>query len=109
MDSQQININIDQDKIDAKFCDQVMMNTAAFGFTFDFIQQIPQMKTARVLSRIAMSPQHAKIFSELLANSVKHYEQNFGEIKLTAKMKEESQRRIGFRSESGQISPENGK
>lgn len=97
MNNNQINLNIDQDKIDAKYCDQVMLNTAPFGLTLDFIQQIPQMKTARVLSRIAMSPQHAKIFSELLTNSIKDYEKNFGEIKLTTKMKEESQRPIGFR------------
>lgn len=95
--SNQMNINIDTDKIDAKFCDQVMLNTAVFGLTFDFIQQIPQMKTARVLSRIAMSPQHAKIFSEMLSLNIKEYEKNFGEIKISTKMKEESERPIGFR------------
>ena len=97
MENNQINLNIDQDKIDAKFCDQVLLNTTAFGLTFDFIQQIPQMKTARVLSRISMSPQHAKIFSEILALNIGHYEKNFGEIKISTKMKEESNRPIGFR------------
>ncbi len=96
MTEQQMNVNVDNDKIDAKFCDQVMMNSGPFGMTFDFIQQIPQMKTARILSRIAMSPQHAKIFSEILSNGVKQYEENFGEIKLTSKMKDEAERKIGF-------------
>lgn len=99
MNEQQININIDQDKIDAKFCDQVLMNSGPFGVTFDFIQQIPAMKSARILSRIAMSPQHAKAFSELLTNCVKQYEANFGEIKLTSKMKDEAERKIGFQTD----------
>ena len=99
MEKQQVNLNVDQDKVDAKFCDQVMLNTAPYGFTFDFIQQIPQMRSARVLSRIAMSPQHAKIFAEMLLNSVKTYEDNFGEIKLTTKMKEEAHRQMGFKPE----------
>lgn len=96
MNEQQINLNVDQDKIDAKFCDLVSLSSNAFGFTYDFIQQIPQMKTARVLSRIAMSPQHAKMFSELLKNQVKIYEDSFGEIKISPKMKDDAQRAIGF-------------
>lgn len=99
MNEQQIQVNIDPDKIEAKFCDQVMMNTTPFGITFDFLQQIPQMKSTRVLSRIAMSPQHAKIFSEILTNSLKEYESNFGEIQLTSKMKNEGKKTIGFHPE----------
>lgn len=99
MTEQQMNVNVDTDKIDAKFCDQVMMNSGPFGMTFDFIQQVPLMKTARILSRIAMSPQHAKIFSEILSNGVQQYEENFGEIKLTTKMKDEAERKIGFHAD----------
>ncbi len=96
MNEQQMQVNIDPDKIDAKYCDQVMLNTGPFGITMDFLQQIPQMKTARVLSRIAMSPQHAKIYSEILSNSLKEYEKNFGEIQLSTKMKDEAKKQIGF-------------
>ena len=98
--TQQMNVNVDPDKIDAKFCDQIFMNSGPFGMTFDFIQQIPQMKTARILSRIAMSPQHAKIFSDILSNGVKQYEEKFGEIKLTAQMKSEAEHKIGFQPET---------
>jgi len=96
MNGQQLNVNVDPDKIDAKFCDQVFMSNSAFGFMFDFLQQIPQMKTTRMLSRIGMSPQHAKIFSEILSNGVKQYEGLFGEIKLTTRMKDEASQQIGF-------------
>ena len=98
MNEQQLNVNIDPDKIDAKFCDQVLMNFGPYGFTYDFIQQIPQMKSARILSRISMSPQHAKIFSEIIANSIHKYEESFGEIKLTTKMKDEAEKKIGFQA-----------
>jgi replicative superfamily II helicase len=100
MNEQQINLNVDQDKIDARYCDLVSLSSNALGFTFDFIQQIPQMKTARVLSRIAMSPQHAKMFSDLLKNQVKIYEDAFGEIKISPQMKDDVQRAIGFQPNS---------
>lgn len=96
--NQQLNLNVDPDKIDAKYCDQALINTAPFGFTFDFIQQIPQMKTARILARIGMSPEHAKIFVEVLNNNIKQYENAFGEIKLTTRLKDEAARQIGFKA-----------
>lgn len=100
MDGQQINLNVDADKIEARYCDQVMMNMNPFGFTFDFVQQIPQMKAAKVLSRVAMSPEHTKVFAEMLQAALKQYEANFGEIKLTSKMKEEAKKQIGFQAEN---------
>ena len=35
---------------------------------------------SRMISRLIMSPQHAKAFLQLLANNISTYEQNFGEI-----------------------------
>lgn len=99
MEQQKINLNVDPDKIDARYCDQALLNVGPFGFIFDFMQQIPQMQTTRVLARIAMSPQHAKIFSEILSKNVSNYESNFGEIKLSTQLKDEAEKRIGFRPE----------
>lgn len=95
---QQVQINIDQDKIDAKYCDQAMISHNPFGFTFDFAQQIPQMNMLKILSRIAMSPEHTKAFSEALIDNLKKYEEKFGEIELTKKMREQavSPKKIGF-------------
>lgn len=40
------------------------------------------------MCEIAMSPQHAKAFSKALSNTIKEYENNFGEIKLSTIKKE---------------------
>ena len=98
MSNPQININIDPDKIEAKYSDQAMISHNPFGFTIDFAQQIPQMNMIKILSRIAMSPGHAKAFSEVLSENIKTFEKNYGNIELTKQMKEEvsSQKKIGF-------------
>jgi hypothetical protein len=36
--------------------------------------------------KITMSPQHAKVFSRVLAENVKKYEETFGEIKVPAEL-----------------------
>lgn len=98
MNNNQTQINIDQDKVDAKYCDQALISHNPFGFTFDFAQSIPQMNMLKILSRIAMSPEHTKAFVEALSDNLKKYEAQFGEIELTRKMREEAQspKKIGF-------------
>lgn len=97
MSDQQINVNIDPDKIEAKYSDQAFINTNPFGFVFDFAQAIPQMNMIKILSRVAMSPEHTKAFTIALTNVLQQYEKQNGEIKLTPQMKEETgQRKIGF-------------
>lgn len=98
MNNQQIQINIDADKIDAKYSDQTLISHNPFGVTLDFAQQIPQMNMLKILSRIAMSPQHAKAFSEALQDNLEKYEVKFGQIELTKQMREQSvlTNKIGF-------------
>jgi len=40
------------------------------------------------LCEVVMSPQHAKAFSKVLMNTIKSYEEQFGEIELNAAKKE---------------------
>ena len=92
-----ININVDPDKIEAKYSDSVFINFNPFGFTFDFSQNISQLKMIKVLSRISFSPQHTKAFLNVLQNQVKAYEERFGEIKITDDMKAQAEKQpIGF-------------
>jgi hypothetical protein len=96
--NEQTNINIDQDKIEAKYSDQALISHNPFGFSLDFAQLVPQFKMIKVLTRIAMSPQHAKAFAEALNENIKNYEKSFGEIELTRKMRDEANsRKIGFK------------
>ncbi len=92
-----ININVDPDKIESKYSDAVFINFSPFGFTFDFAQNIPQMKMMKVLTRVSFSPQHTKAFLKVLQSQVKAYEDRFGEVKLTDDMQAQADKNpIGF-------------
>jgi len=92
-----ININVDPDKLESKYSDSVFINFSPFGFTFDFAQNIPQMKIVKVLSRVSFSPQHTKAFLNVLQNQVKNYENKFGEINITPDMQQQADKHpIGF-------------
>jgi hypothetical protein len=96
--NEQVQINIDQDKIEARYADQAMISHNPFGVTIDFGQQIPQMKMIKIISRIAMSPEHAKAFLDALSSNIASYESKFGKIELSKEMKENFQdNKIGFK------------
>ncbi|SRR5690554_5343695 len=48
----------------------------------DFAQYLPRMPKGRIVSRILMSPMHAKLFHAALAQNLSNYERQFGEIRL---------------------------
>ncbi|VAW37258.1 hypothetical protein MNBD_CHLOROFLEXI01-1578 [hydrothermal vent metagenome] len=48
----------------------------------DFAQMLPRMPRGRVLSRVIMSPMHAKMLQKALAQNITNYERQFGEIRL---------------------------
>ena len=84
-----IQLNVDPDKIESKYSDSAFINHNPFGFTFDFAQNIPQLKMLKIISRVSMSPQHTKALWNALGVQLKAYEQKFGEIKVTTAMQEE--------------------
>ena len=48
----------------------------------DFAQMLPRMPRGQVLSRVIMSPMHAKMLQNALAQNIANYERQFGEIRL---------------------------
>lgn len=48
----------------------------------DFAQVLPRTPKGTIVSRILMSPIHAKSFLKALQTNVENYERQFGEIKL---------------------------
>ncbi len=52
----------------------------------DFAQVLPRMPRGRVLSRIIMSPMHAKMLQNALAQNIANYERQFGEIRLPSNL-----------------------
>jgi hypothetical protein len=86
-DQNKLKINVSPDKIEAKYSDFAIIAKNALGFNLDFAQRIPGGKQVNIISRIAMSPQHAKLFSKVLAKNVEKYENQFGEIKVPERVR----------------------
>jgi len=58
---------------------------SASELVFDFSHLLPGTTTARVGSRILMSPLSAKLFHRALSDNLKKYETTYGEIKIPEK------------------------
>jgi hypothetical protein len=48
----------------------------------DFAQILPRMPKGSVVSRVIMSPMHAKMLQLALAQNIANYERQFGEIRI---------------------------
>lgn len=81
-DQKKLRINVSPDKIEAKYSDFAIIAKNVLGFNLDFAQRIPGGKQVNIVARVAMSPQHAKLFSKILTKNVEKYEEEFGEIKI---------------------------
>lgn len=91
-DKNRVNISVSPDMIEAKYSDFAIIGKNALGFSFDFAQRVPGKNQVRIVSRIAMSPQHAKLVLGVLMQNIKDYEKSFGKINLPKKAKEEEQK-----------------
>jgi hypothetical protein len=65
----------------------VYANGALIGITpaemvVDFVQVLPRTPKGQVMSRVILSPIHAKLLQRALAHNVANFERQFGEIKL---------------------------
>lgn len=80
-----VKINVPQDKIEAHYSDFAIISKNVLGFNIDFAQRLPTGKQVSIVSRIAMSPQHAKLLKEVLSRNLEQYEKEFGEISIPKK------------------------
>lgn len=64
----------------ATFANMVMISHTQHEVLMDFIQVIPHDPRARVQQRTVMTPTHAKMFLEALAENIQRYEAAFGTI-----------------------------
>lgn len=63
-----------------QFSNSVMISHTSSEFVFDFIQIVPSDARARVVSRVVMTPIHAKQFLDALAENIGRYEARAGAI-----------------------------
>jgi len=80
-EAKRIEININEKTAQGKYANLQIVTHSPSEFILDFCQLLPGLPKAQVVSRMILSPQHAKSLVNTLAANVARYEQNFGEIK----------------------------
>ena len=77
----QINIELPEEIAEGEYANLAMIAHSNSEFVIDFIRLMPGVPKAKVKSRIVITPEHAKRLLGALAENVKKFEANFGEIK----------------------------
>ena len=93
---QQINIELDEKAAEGIYVNLAMIVHSPTEIVIDFARIMPRMPKAKVLSRIIMTPMHAKLLQAALEDNLKKFENQYGEIKLYGG--KDSASNIGFES-----------
>jgi len=80
---QQINIDLTEDVAEGVYSNLARIGHSNSEFVIDFISLMPGVPTAKVKSRVIISPEHAKRLLEALHSNIEKYESTFGPIKKT--------------------------
>jgi len=79
---QQINIELGEKEAEGIYANLAMIAHSPTEMIIDFARVMPRAPKARVLSRIIMTPMHAKLLHQALGENIAKFEKQFGEIKL---------------------------
>jgi hypothetical protein len=90
-----VQVEIGERESEGVYSNFVLIAHSASEFIIDFARILPGLPKAKVFSRIVMTPQHALLLHNALADNIKKYEDRFGKIKLHGK-EEEAARSMGF-------------
>jgi hypothetical protein len=77
----QLNIELDQEIAEGTYSNLAIINHSVSEFILDFINIMPGVPKAKVKSRIILTPQHAKRLAKALADNIRKFEQQNGDIK----------------------------
>lgn len=77
-----MNIKIDDADAVGKFCNMANVGFSPEEFSFDYIYFHPITQFAKLLSRIVMTPAHAKRFMLILQKHIELYEKQNGAIEV---------------------------
>ena len=80
--SQQINLELPESESSGKYSNLVLVAHSPSEFVLDFTQILPGLPKAKVVSRIILSPTHAKGLLRALNENLQKFESQFGEINL---------------------------
>ena len=76
-----VTIEIPKD-LEAVYANVAFISHTPAEIVIDFAQVLPRMPKGNVVSRVIMSPMHAKMLQNALAQNLANYERQFGEIRL---------------------------
>lgn len=77
-----IHVHLDEAKVHGEYVNMARIFHNQTEFVLDALFLPPASNTARVSSRLVMSPVHAKQLLRALGHNVQLYEQKFGEIEI---------------------------
>ncbi len=93
---QQISIDLSEKESEGIYANRANIIFSPSEFILDFIKLLPGMKKGKVVSRILMTPQNYKMLVKIFDDTLKKYEEQFGEIKV---MEGQNSHSIGFKPE----------
>jgi len=77
----QINIELKEDMAQGKYANLAVITHSSSEFVVDFVGVMPGVPKAQVVSRIIMTPEHAKRLMLALGDNIKKFESIHGSIK----------------------------
>lgn len=77
-----IQIELSDEVAQGTYSNLAVIAHSSSEFVIDFVRMVPGVPKAKVKSRIILTPEHAKRLMLALADNVKKYESQNGEIKL---------------------------
>lgn len=90
---QQLQVELREPESEGIYSNLAIISHSPSEMILDFARVMPGAQKARVLSRIIMTPQHARMLERALGDNLRKFEKQFGEIKLHG---EQSKGQIGF-------------
>lgn len=90
---QQIEIKATDEKLAGNYANMMQVSHTREEFIFDFVNVVPPF--GQLVSRILMSPAHAKRVMQALEQNIKNYESQFEQISVT----EDNKQQFGFKTE----------
>ena len=76
-----ITIDVPKD-LQATYANVAVISHTAVEIVLDFAQVLPRMPRGAVVSRVIMTPAHAKMLQMALTQNIGNYERQFGQIRL---------------------------
>lgn len=77
----QLNIELNEEMAEGIYSNLAVITHSPAEFVVDFVRVMPGMPKAKVMSRVVVTPQHAKRLLKALQDNVNRYESQHGPIK----------------------------